>query len=91
VARDPSNRCEYFPCKVNVMECNAELFRCSNGRYVGRNPENNCEYFSCEVGGDTAEMSEQSSSMSIAAMTQEHFTSNLNQSLRHKKGRQEGR
>ena len=91
VARDPSNRCEYFPCKVNVMECNAELFRCSNGRYVGRDPENNCEYFSCEVGGDTAEMSEQSSSMSIAAMTQEHFTSNLNQSLRHKKGRQEGR
>ncbi|KAL7499060.1 hypothetical protein ACHAWT_008020 [Skeletonema menzelii] len=93
VGRDPANQCEYFPCKldVHISECSAELFRCSNGRYVGRNPAKECEYFSCEVDGDISELSEQSASMSSAAMTHEKFTSNLNQSLRtHKKGRQTG-
>jgi len=72
--------------------CNAELFRCSNGRYVGRDPVNNCEYFSCMMDGELPELSEQSSSISSAAMTHDKFSSNLHQALRttHDKKRTKG-
>jgi hypothetical protein len=59
--------------------CNAELFRCPDGRYVGRDPANTCEYFPCKVDEDIIPESEHIPAMSSAAMTQDEFTSNAQQ------------
>lgn len=59
----------------NPSGCTKEVFRCSNGRYVGRDPENKCEYFPCRDSGDVSEMTEQSSSISSASMMLEKFKS----------------
>ena len=52
--------------------CDAEMFLCPDGRYVGKDPNNGCKYFPCK----------NAETISSAAMTHQQYISSEQNLLR---------